>query len=285
MNSFIVRLILVGTGLTIFAALAYWQLIIAEGAYLGQWMVTLLYDLTANRYDSIKRYSPDMEALFLGVPLTQALAPIEDPLVLDIATGTGRLPIALLEQPSFRGRLVGVDHSRRMLSVAADKLARQGEPVTLIWCDAMHLPFVDSTFDMVSCLEMIEFTPDPEAQLIEAVRVLKPGGLLVTTRRRGRDALFMPGHTHSREAFDSLLREIGLVRVEIMAWQVDYDLVLAIKSGKRLRTRAELWESTRCPACGQIAWDQTESALQCRECKTIYPIEGGIVEFAHHQKQ
>jgi ubiquinone/menaquinone biosynthesis C-methylase UbiE len=284
MNSLILKLILVGSGLTIFAALAYWQLIIAEGAYLGQWMVTLLYDLTAHRYDAIKRYSPDMEALFLGKPLTQALAPIEDPLVLDIATGTGRLPIALLEQRSFRGRLVGVDHSRKMLSVAADKLARLGEPITLIWCDAKRLPFVDSTFDMVSCLEMIEFTPDPEAQLIEAVRVLKPGALLVTTRRRGRDAFFMPGHTHSRDAFESMLREIGLVRVEIMAWQVDYDLVMAVKGGRRIRTRAELWESTRCPACGEIAWDHKESALQCRECKAVYPIEGGIVGFAGHQK-
>jgi hypothetical protein len=104
MNSFILKLILIGSGLTIFAALAYWQLIIAEGAYLGQQVVTLLYDLTAQRYDAIKRFSPDMEALFLGEPLTQVLRHVEEPLVLDIATGTGRLPIALLTQRSFRGR-------------------------------------------------------------------------------------------------------------------------------------------------------------------------------------
>jgi ubiquinone/menaquinone biosynthesis C-methylase UbiE len=284
MNSFILKLILIGSGLAIFVVLAYWQLIIAEGAYLGQRVVTLLYDLTAHRYDAIKRFSPDMEALFLGEPLTQVLRHVEKPLVLDIATGTGRLPIALLTQRSFRGELVGIDHSRKMLGVAADKLARRGAQVTLIWCDAKRLPFVDSTFDMVSCLEMIEFTPDPEAQLIEAVRVLKPGALLVTTRRRGRDAFFMPGHTHSRDAFESLLREIGLTHVEIMAWQADYDLVLAVKGRRWIGAQAALWESIRCPACGEIAWDRKESALQCLACRTIFPIERGIVEFAKRRR-
>jgi ubiquinone/menaquinone biosynthesis C-methylase UbiE len=284
MSGFLLKLILAGSGLTILAALAYWQLIIAEGAYLGQWAVTLLYDLAAHRYDAIKRFSPEMEAFFLGAPLTQALQNLREPLVLDIATGTGRLPTALLEQPSFRGRLAGVDHSKNMLKVAAAKLARFGDRVTLIWCDAMRLPFVDSTFDMVSCLEMIEFTPDPEAQLIEAARVLKPGALLVTSRRRGRDALFLPGHTHSRSAFVRLLEDIGLTNIEVLPWQMDYDLVVAAKRGIRIDTPGDLWESTRCPVCNHVGWEHLDSILQCRQCLNSYPIEAGIVAFADHQK-
>jgi ubiquinone/menaquinone biosynthesis C-methylase UbiE len=283
MDSYIIRLILVGSGLTVIAALAYWQLVIAEGAYLGQWMVTLLYDLTANRYDEIKRFSPEMETIFLGAPLARELQNLHEPLVLDIATGTGRLPMALLEQPSFRGQLVGVDHSKKMLRIATAKLAERKDRVTLLWCDAMSLPFVDSTFDMVTCLEMIEFTPDPEGQLVEAVRVLKPGGLLVTTRRRGRDALLMPGRTHSREAFMRVLNDIGLTNVEILAWQVDYDLAFSVKRGNRIDSSTDLWKSIRCPACEHIGWEQSDTALQCRVCKRLYPIEDGIAAFADHQ--
>jgi ubiquinone/menaquinone biosynthesis C-methylase UbiE len=284
MSGFFLKLILIGSGLTILAALAYWQLVIAEGAYLGQRVVTLLYDLTAHRYDAIKRFSPDMEALFLGAPLTQALQNLREPLVLDIATGTGRLPTALLEQPSFRGRLVGVDHSKNMLKVAAVKLAWFEDRVTLIWCDAMSLPFVDSTFDMVSCLEMIEFTPDPEEQLIEAARVLKPGALLVTTRRRGRDAFFLPGKTYSRNAFVRLLEEIGLTSVEVLPWQMDYDLVIAVKQGIRIDTEVDLWESTRCPVCSHTSWERSDSVLRCRQCRSTYPIEAGIVAFADYER-
>src|SRR5574341_148025 len=143
--------------LTAVGAAAYWQLVIAEGAHLGQWVVTALYDLTARRYDAIKQFNPEIEARYLGRPIVSALRGQPAAQVLDIATGTARLPLALLEQPGFQGKIVGVDDSFRMLAVAASKTREHHDRLRLIWVDAVSLPFPDDSVDVVTCLEMLEF--------------------------------------------------------------------------------------------------------------------------------
>ena len=43
-------------GLVLLGLLLYWQLVIAEGAYLGPRIVTLMYDWSARVYERIKQY-------------------------------------------------------------------------------------------------------------------------------------------------------------------------------------------------------------------------------------
>lgn len=269
---------LVGTALLWFAALVYWQMFIAEGAYLGQRAVTWLYDITARRYDRIKQYDPEMEAVFLGRPLAEALRRLSAPLVLDVATGTGRLPLALFEQPGFRGQVIGLDASRSMLEVAARKLCADRHRLMLIWRDAARLPFGSGTFDAVTCLEMVEFTPNPEAQLTEAIRVLRPGGVFVTTRRRGFNAWLMPGKTHSREELRALMERLGLAQVEILPWQVEYDLVWGIRAGRSEAAVRHPLDVLCCPKCGRAAWAEYEEALVCRACGARHAVQDGIIE-------
>jgi len=270
--------VLIGLGAVSLTALAYWHLILAEGAYLGQRVVTWLYDLTAHRYDAIKQYDPIFEALFLGQPLAEYLAPLPRPLVLDIGTGTGRLPLALFAQEDFRGCIVGIDHSRQMLRIAARKTQDYADRLLLIWRDAAHLPFADATFDAVTCLEMLEFTPCPPAQLAEAVRVLRPGGILLTTRRRGLSAWLMPGKAFRTEAFRTLLHRLGMVHVEVQRWQVEYDLVWGLKAGRSSTSGGEPLEVLRCPHCWASAWSAESEALVCRSCGFICPRRDGVVQ-------
>ncbi|MFN2219790.1 MAG: class I SAM-dependent methyltransferase, partial [Anaerolineae bacterium] len=135
---------LVAALLVALLALAYWQLIIAEGAYLGARVVAWTYDLVASRYDAIKQFNPKNESWFVAAPLLGELRGVERPLVLDVATGTGRLPLALLRE-RFRGRIVGVDLSRGMLRHAWRNLAAYRDQVSLLWDDASRLPFSDGT--------------------------------------------------------------------------------------------------------------------------------------------
>lgn len=214
---------------TVVALLLYWQLVIAEGAYLGARVVALLYNVIAHRYNRIKQFNAADDQWFLSMPLAGALAAESNPWVLDVATGTARLPIALLAHQDFHGRIVGLDLARRMLRVAADALAHQSERVTLIHQTAERLPFADDSFQTVTCLEALEFMPDPEEVMAECVRVLKPGGTLLLTRRTGPWARWMPGRIPSKEKLKAQVEALGVWNVKINLWQVDYDLVWGIK--------------------------------------------------------
>jgi len=277
-------MVVVGLGFVLLGLLLYWQLIVTEGTYLGPRAVTLLYDWSARIYERIKQFNLAAEQWFLGVPLTRALASIPAPLILDAATGTGRLPRAVLRQPTFTGRVIGLDLSRAMLREAVRRTAQFADRLTYIWQDARFIPFDDDTFDAVTCLEALEFTPDLRVVLAELVRVLRPGGVLLVTNRIGPDAKFLPGRALSHDAFERLLQEFPLEEIRTRPWQVDYDLVWAIKAGEpRGGGIRPLPEILRCPTCsGRLsreAW-----AFRCAGCSRTYSIsEDGVIEMARPQ--
>ena len=268
--------------IALIAALAYWELVVAEGVHLGPRIVILLYDLVSHRYDRIKQFDPMYEDWFLSDPLASRLRDVRAPLVLDVATGTGRLPRSLLTQAGFRGRVIAVDGSRRMLAQAAHTAHSthgMAERLTLIWQDARHLPFDDDTFDAVTCLEALEFMPDTRQAIRELVRVLRPGGVTLLTNRVGPWQKFLPGHTQSPQAFEALLSGLGLQQIETQTWQVEYDLVWAVKPGHDSGgdTRP-LPDILRCRSCsGSLS--PNEKSLVCAMCRQVYPIAAdGVIE-------
>ncbi len=229
--SFLLWLLFALLLMAVVAALLYWLLVITEGVYLGRRVVVWLYDVTAHKYDGIKEFDADAEQYFMIKPYLEHLPPLPALRLLDAATGTGRAPYFLLEEPLFNGKVVGVDASARMLAYAEEKLGGYNGRYLLSQQTADHLAFPDATFHGVSCLESLEFFPSDKAALREFVRVLKPGGSLMVTRRRGWEAKTFIGRYRSQEGFEKLLRSLGLEAVETLVWQVDYDLVLARKSG------------------------------------------------------
>jgi len=217
-----------GLALAALGLLAYWALVLSEGVYLGPRVVIWLYDQVAPRYDRIKNSDPQDDARYLARPLLVALDRCLAPQVLDVGTGTGRLPRALLAEADFAGSVVGIDRSRGMLAQAAPRLAGRSA-VALACADGGHLPFGDGAFDAVTCLEALEFMPDPRATLREMARVLKPGGVMLVSNRVGCDALAYPGRLCGRGRLERELTRMGLEVVESERWQVYYDLVWARK--------------------------------------------------------
>lgn len=222
--------------LLLLGLLLYWQLIIAEGAYLGAPLVALLYDWTAERYNKIKGFDEELERFTLGIPLANRLSRQPEALVLDVATGTGRVPLALLRQPGYRGRVIALDRASKMLQVASRETAPFQDRLSFIQADAMALPFADNSVPLVTCLEALEFLPDPEQGLAELVRVLKPalpdrpeGGWLLFTNRIGWEAQLLPGKTWTRDKLMLILQQFPLGYTDIRIWQTIYDLVWAQK--------------------------------------------------------
>lgn len=263
--------------------LLWWLLVKTEGVYLGRRAVIWLYDVYATRYDGIKAFDAESEDIYLARPILDRIPHIRAPLVLDVATGTGRLPLALLEQPTFQGRVFGIDLSRKMLTAAASKLAPFGSRSVLMHMPAERLPFPDDTFDLVTCLEALEFMMQPRAVLHELARVLRPGGLLVLTNRQELDAKLMPGHTYRHETLEQILRDdIGLTHVDIQIWQFDYRIVWAVKPGKSAPagplSLVDIW---RCPRCGQISMVPEDGNWRCAACGASAPLgSDGVIERA-----
>lgn len=101
--------------------------------------------------------------------------------VMDIATGTGDLAIAIAKRVDDI-RILGVDLSEEMLRVAAEKVARQGlaERITLKKGDAEGLDMVATeSMDVVTVAFGVRNFENLEKGLSELYRALKPGGKLV----------------------------------------------------------------------------------------------------------
>jgi ubiquinone/menaquinone biosynthesis C-methylase UbiE len=271
-------LVLAGIGMALLVGLVYWQLIVAEGAYLGPRVVAWTYNLVASRYDAIKRFDPRDENWFVAGPLLAELGNVQCPLVLDVATGTGRLPLALL-RARFRGQIVGLDLSQEMLRQARSKLRPYDDQVHWIWQDASQLPFEDGVFEAVTCLESLEFLPHPLESLAEMVRVLAPGGVLFVSNRVGREAHWLPGRAIPRPLFEQALASHSLRDVAVRPWQSNYDLAVAHKEGclgATGRREADLASLLCCPRCG----GQVQRGLtwySCQACEQTYPIRAGVI--------
>lgn len=215
-------------GLALLAAALYYLLVLTEGTYLGTRLVILLYDWTAHKYDRLKNVRYINESYFLGVPLAERLCEVASPRLLDVATGTGRVPRALCPLWQEGGMAVGVDRSRPMLQRASEASASLAG-ACYVQADAEALCFADEAFDAVTCLEAFEFLVHPEQAAQEMARVLKPGGVLLTSNRIGPDAWLFPRRASGRGRFEAFLAEQGFTDVTTQRWQAHYDLVWARK--------------------------------------------------------
>lgn len=273
--------VLLVVGLLLLAAFLYWAFVITEGAYLGASIVAWTYDLTAAKYDAIKRFRLEEDLWLLSSPMVAALRGVSAPLVLDVASGTGRMPLALFRQERFDGYVVGLDLSAKMLEQAELKLAPHAGRYALLRHDAQQLPFPDETFDAVSCLEALEFTPSPELVLHEMARVLRPGGAFVVTNRINWESKLMPGKAFTDDQLRGMLHAVGLVGVEIRPWQVYYDLIWARKAGQSSRLgrgTSELEVILRCPHCAASPLEDKEGVYVCPSCGEAFPITRAFVD-------
>jgi predicted SAM-dependent methyltransferase len=89
-----------------------------------------------------------------------------------------------------------------------------------IVASAHEVPFPDDSFDTVVSTEMLEHDPNPRQSIVEAARVLKPGGFfLVTARGNGYPHHYPPDYWRfTPEGMALLLKEAGFE-----AWQTFED--------------------------------------------------------------
>lgn len=109
--------------------------------------------------------------------LVELLAPPVGCTALDVACGPGTVSSILAQRIGSTGRLVATDLSPAMLEIARAKPTNpQSAPIEWIEAPATPLPLPDSTFDIITCQQGLQFFPDKIGALAEMRRVLRPGG-------------------------------------------------------------------------------------------------------------
>jgi len=99
--------------------------------------------------------------------------------ILDVATGTGRVALALSKTGAF---VIGADLTPEMLGVASRR-ARDSKATRICFhvANARSLPFQDHQFDVVLAVRFLHLFPleDQRYFLSEMARVVKPDGRII----------------------------------------------------------------------------------------------------------
>jgi len=101
---------------------------------------------------------------------------------LDICCGTGMLTMEQARAAGPKGEIVGLDFSENMLAVAEKNVIRFNlqDTITFVQGDAMNLPFENDKFDCATVGWGLRNVPDILTVVREMVRVVKPGGKVVS---------------------------------------------------------------------------------------------------------
>lgn len=153
-----------------------------QGAIRARDDVRAMFDRIVPRYDLLNRLmTGGRDVVWRRLAVREALRHVEPAraAVLDIATGTGDLAMALRDAGA--GHVSGLDFSLAMLDEAARKETRTPAKSGITWIvgDAMALPFSEASFDAVTVGFGLRNMPDYLGALQEVRRVLRPGGTFV----------------------------------------------------------------------------------------------------------
>ncbi len=132
-----------------------------------------MFDNIAPKYDLLNHVlSMKIDVLWRNT-LVNWLKKDQPKLVLDVATGTGDLAIAV--QKGTHADVVGLDLSQQMLNVGIDKIRKQNldGKISMQKGDAEQLPFEDNKFDGVTVAFGVRNFENMEKGLSELRRVVK----------------------------------------------------------------------------------------------------------------
>jgi ubiquinone/menaquinone biosynthesis C-methylase UbiE len=102
--------------------------------------------------------------------------------VLDLCCGAGASVVPAAHAVGPSGRVVGVDIADPLLSLARERLDREGLADTeLVRSDATDTGYADGSFEVVVCVFGVFFVADMPAFVGEMWRMVGPGGRLAVT--------------------------------------------------------------------------------------------------------
>ena len=141
--------------------------------------VTKMFDTISKNYDGLNRIISFGIDIKWRKKVVEILKKEQPNSILDIATGTGDLAIALTKTGARK--IVGLDISPGMLEVGKEKVTNKNldSTIEMVVGDSENLVFENNTFDAVTVSFGVRNFETLETGMAEILRVLKPNGTLV----------------------------------------------------------------------------------------------------------
>ena len=192
-----------------------------------------MFDNIAPKYDLLNHVlSMKIDVLWRNNLVNWLLK--DDPkIVLDVATGTGDLAIAV--QKKTKGEVVGLDLSQQMLNVGIEKIKKinLAESISMQKGDAENLPFEDNKFDAVTVAFGVRNFENLEKGLSELRRVVKENKSVYILEFSKVEGFLGPFYQFY---FKNILPQIGkLVSKDNRAYTYLPDSVNAFPSGEKMK--------------------------------------------------
>ena len=170
--------------------------------------------LAARWWDKDSEFKPlhDINPLRLNYIKEQCGGSLEGKRILDIGCGGGILSESLANEGAI---VVGIDLAEAGLEVAKLHLLESGFDIDYQFISAENLTDSESeSFDVITCLEMLEHVPDPSLIIDACSKLVKPNGRVFfsTINRNPKSYFFaivgaeyvlnlLPKGTHNYEKF------------------------------------------------------------------------------------
>jgi len=129
--------------------------------------------------------------------------------ILEVGCGSGAFTTSVARVVGDRGKVYALDIQPKMLKQLESKLSkpenRDLKNIELINSSAYELPFDSNLLDLVYMVTVLQEIPDRIKALHEAMRVLKPGGILAVTE-------FLPDNDYPLKSTTiRIAREAGFI--------------------------------------------------------------------------
>ena len=146
--------------------------------------------LAARWWDPHSEFKPLHDINPLRLKYIHDRAGLKDKSVLDVGCGGGILAESMA---AYGARVTGIDLGEAPLAVARLHLKESGQKV-----EYLHLSAEDiarerpESYDIVTCMEMLEHVPEPASTIDACARLVKPGGQVFfsTINRNPKSWLF-----------------------------------------------------------------------------------------------
>ena len=147
-------------------------------------------DLASRWWDKNSEFKPLHDINPLRANWIDKLSPVAEKKVLDVGCGGGILAESLAQRGA---QVTGIDMGDAPLGVA--KLHQLESGLSIDYQKSTAENFAkehENTFDIVTCLEMLEHVPDPSSVVQACAKMVKPGGhvFFSTINRNPKSFLF-----------------------------------------------------------------------------------------------